>query len=216
MLRRDFAYERSDCFRSLTARAINELFRSHAFVLAVNFHAGISLLGWPWGDSLHCNGGSSEGQDADCRGGGWDSGDSTAMRGLGERLARVAGGVAASGSSPALPAYKTGAINEVSLSAAISRTARPLSAAGDLQRARWHRRLGLRGLVGAGAKRVRRRRRWQASRGRTALDLPHRARLLTCDADCPLRCSYPALRSVYSGDMLRAINFLVETTDDKR
>jgi hypothetical protein len=170
VLRRDFAYERRDCFRSVTARAINELFRSHAFVLAVNFHAGISLLGWPWGDSLHCNGGSSAGEDAECRGGGWDSGDSTAMRGLGERIARVAGGVAASSSSPALPAYKTGAINEASLAAAISRTARPRSAAGDLQRARWHRGLGVRGLVGAGAKRVRRRRRRQVSQGRPALD----------------------------------------------
>jgi hypothetical protein len=30
------------------------------------------------------------------------------------------------------------------------------------------------------------------------------------------RCSYPAARSSYSGDMLRTINFLVETTDDKR
>ncbi len=29
-------------------------------------------------------------------------------------------------------------------------------------------------------------------------------------------CSYPASQSSYSSDMLRAINFLVETTDDKR
>lgn len=110
---RDFAYERRDCFRSLTARAINELFRSHAFVLAVNFHAGISLLGWPWGDSLHCNGGNSAGEDAECKGGGWDTPDSKAMRGLGDGLARIAGGVAASNMSPEVPPYKTGTINEV-------------------------------------------------------------------------------------------------------
>ncbi len=30
------------------------------------------------------------------------------------------------------------------------------------------------------------------------------------------RCSYPAARSSYNRDMLRTINFLVETTDDKR
>jgi hypothetical protein len=28
--------------------------------------------------------------------------------------------------------------------------------------------------------------------------------------------SYPTSQSIYSSDMLRAINFLVETTDDKR
>ncbi len=92
---------------------MNELFRSHAFVLAVNFHAGISLLGWPWGDSLHCNGGANPGTDAACEGGGWDTSDSKAMRSLGERLALAAGGVAATGTSPAVPAYRTGPINEV-------------------------------------------------------------------------------------------------------
>ena len=97
---RDFAYERHDCFKSLTARSINELFRSHAFVLAVNFHAGAELLGWPWGDSKHCkrNGGAAaDGLDAECVGGGWDTADSKAMQGLGEGLARIAGGVSAAG-----------------------------------------------------------------------------------------------------------------------
>lgn len=42
----------------------------------------------------------------------------------------------------------------------------------------------------------------------------HHARLSTCDSDT--RCSYPPSQSTYTSDMLRAINFLVETTDDKR
>jgi hypothetical protein len=34
--------------------------------------------------------------------------------------------------------------------------------------------------------------------------------------DAAVPCSYPASQSSYSSDMLRTINFLVETTDDKR
>jgi hypothetical protein len=138
MLFRDFAYERRDCFKSLTARAINELFRSHLFVLAVNFHAGISLLGWPWGDSLHCNRGAALGADFECHGGGWEAPDGNAMRGLGQLIAQVAGSVAATLTSPVVPPYKTGVINEVGGAAATSASIRSLSVAGHLQCAGRH------------------------------------------------------------------------------
>jgi hypothetical protein len=134
---RDFAYERSDCFKSLTARAINELFRSHAFVLAVNFHAGITLLGWPWGDSRHCNGGSSV-ADSPCQGGGWDTADGKAMRGIGERLASIAGGVAATAGGAPVPLYKTGTINEVGIVILIDTARCSPPGAGYLQRTRRH------------------------------------------------------------------------------
>ena len=172
---RDFAYERHDCFKSLTARSINELFRSHAFVLAVNFHAGAELLGWPWGDSKHCkrNGGAAaDGLDAECVGGGWDTADSKAMQGLGEGLARIAGGVSvAGGGAGGVSPYRTGAINEVIYSV----------------------RGGFEDWAYAGS--------WGAGGG------------VCTDTGAS---SYPAAQSTYTSDMLRTINFLIETTNDKR
>jgi hypothetical protein len=55
---RDFAYDTSEqsCMRTVAARALNELWRTHIFSFAITFHGGDNLLAFPWGDTLHCPG----------------------------------------------------------------------------------------------------------------------------------------------------------------
>jgi hypothetical protein len=55
---RDFAYDTSaaSCMRTVAARALNEIWRSHVFAFAVTFHGGDNLLAFPWGDTAHCPG----------------------------------------------------------------------------------------------------------------------------------------------------------------
>ena len=55
---RDFAYDTSQqsCMRTVAARSLNEVWRSHIFSFAVTFHGGDNLLAFPWGDTAHCPG----------------------------------------------------------------------------------------------------------------------------------------------------------------
>eukprot|EP00948_MAST-09A_sp_MAST-9A-sp1_P000994 g994.t1 len=48
---RDFPFDnpKGTCMQSTAARAVNELFREHAFQLAITFHAGMSSISYPWG-----------------------------------------------------------------------------------------------------------------------------------------------------------------------
>lgn len=49
---RDFAFDREDqdCMNTITARAINEIWRDHMFQLALTFHSGVRMIGYMWGD----------------------------------------------------------------------------------------------------------------------------------------------------------------------
>jgi hypothetical protein len=62
---------------------------------------------------------------------------------------------------------------------------------------------------------------WGQGKGTCYETGKNRWSLVACDClsmmfDAVVLCSYPASQSSYSSDMLRTINFLVETTDDKR
>lgn len=48
---RDFAFDQSpaQCMRTVTARAVNEVFRQHIFALALTFHAGAHMITSLWG-----------------------------------------------------------------------------------------------------------------------------------------------------------------------
>ena len=53
---RDFPYDvlsPTECMRTVTARAVNELYRRHAFQLAVTFHGGMRAIAWNWGGCNH-------------------------------------------------------------------------------------------------------------------------------------------------------------------
>ena len=52
---RDFPYFQpsTQCMRSITARALNELFREHLFQLAITFHGGMDAIVYEWGDTDH-------------------------------------------------------------------------------------------------------------------------------------------------------------------
>ena len=52
---RDFPYFQpsTQCMKSITARALNELFREHLFQLAITFHGGMDAIVYEWGDTEH-------------------------------------------------------------------------------------------------------------------------------------------------------------------
>ena len=52
---RDFPYfqKPAKCMVSITARALNELFREHVFQLAITFHGGMDAIVYEWGDTEH-------------------------------------------------------------------------------------------------------------------------------------------------------------------
>jgi len=50
--KRDFPFDKTnntDCFKTITARGINELFRTHMFQISLSYHAGKLTAGYPWG-----------------------------------------------------------------------------------------------------------------------------------------------------------------------
>lgn len=50
--RKDFPFSPvNGCFRTVTAKVFQGLFRSHMFQIAVNFHAGEPMIGYPWGSA---------------------------------------------------------------------------------------------------------------------------------------------------------------------
>ncbi|KAL3666154.1 hypothetical protein V7S43_008942 [Phytophthora oleae] len=53
---RDFPYnlgENEDCMVTMTARALNELWRDHLFQLGITFHAGMECITYEWGGKNH-------------------------------------------------------------------------------------------------------------------------------------------------------------------
>ena len=54
---RDFPYDHSgsNCMRTTAARAINEMYRSHLFQLALTFHSGMNAIAYEWGSFNHFN-----------------------------------------------------------------------------------------------------------------------------------------------------------------
>jgi len=52
---RDFAYDKNsaNCMVTTAARAINELWRRHAFQLAITYHGGMVMIAYEWGSPNH-------------------------------------------------------------------------------------------------------------------------------------------------------------------
>lgn len=55
---RDFPYfsdKTTDisCMNTITARTVNELYREFMFILAITFHGGDNVIGYPWGNYAH-------------------------------------------------------------------------------------------------------------------------------------------------------------------
>ncbi|CAM9152667.1 unnamed protein product, partial [Discosporangium mesarthrocarpum] len=52
---RDFPYQYKgkDCMSTITARAVNEVWREHVFQLAVTFHGGMVAIAYEWGSENH-------------------------------------------------------------------------------------------------------------------------------------------------------------------
>ena len=52
---RDFPYMRGpqECMQTITARVVNELFRTHLFRLAITFHGGTKSISYEWGTPNH-------------------------------------------------------------------------------------------------------------------------------------------------------------------
>jgi hypothetical protein len=62
---RDFPYEQAPakCMQTITARAVNEIFREHIFQLAVTFHGGMQAIAYEWGDPVHPRGADASPDD---------------------------------------------------------------------------------------------------------------------------------------------------------
>jgi len=114
----DFPYAEtnsSKCFRSVTARAINELFKSRLYRLGLIFHAGNNFIGYSWGDREHCNlsettnnddpGDPLHGRYEECTSQ-WQSPDDVAFHQLATHLSTFAGAL------PDLSSYRVGALND--------------------------------------------------------------------------------------------------------
>ena len=41
------------CMQSITARALNEVFRDHLFQIAITFHGGMQAIAYEWGSPNH-------------------------------------------------------------------------------------------------------------------------------------------------------------------
>ncbi|CDF38763.1 unnamed protein product [Chondrus crispus] len=79
---RDFGFDQdpTKCMRTVAARTLNELFRTHLFRVLITFHGGTNVIGYEWGDTQHCTGPM-------CK----PAPDTAIMRALGERMSNVAG-----------------------------------------------------------------------------------------------------------------------------
>lgn len=82
---RDFGFDQhpDKCLRTVSARAVNELFRIHLFRILITFHGGTNVIGYEWGDNFHCNGRL-------CK----PAPDMKIMDAVGHRMSEVAGGAA--------------------------------------------------------------------------------------------------------------------------
>uniref|UniRef100_A0A7S0ZJS0 Peptidase M14 domain-containing protein n=1 Tax=Timspurckia oligopyrenoides TaxID=708627 RepID=A0A7S0ZJS0_9RHOD len=63
---RDFPFDQFPelCMRTVAARSLNEMFREFRFQLMLTFHGGANVIGYEWGDTSHCSGGSDGGLGA--------------------------------------------------------------------------------------------------------------------------------------------------------
>merc|ERR1719265_345030 len=79
---RDFGYKQkpSKCMQSITARAVNELFRRHQFRSLITFHGGMRSLTYEWGSFNHLAGRKST-----------EAPDLAAQRSVGQALQDAAG-----------------------------------------------------------------------------------------------------------------------------
>ena len=79
---RDFAIDQQEsrCMQSITARAVNEVWREHLFQLAITFHAGIHMITYEWGSFSHFTGSRST-----------ISPDDVAQVGIGQAMSAYAG-----------------------------------------------------------------------------------------------------------------------------
>lgn len=62
---RDFGYVQKPekCMTTIAGRTVNELFREHAFRIAVTFHGGMTSIGYPWGSFNHHRNGPRQAPD---------------------------------------------------------------------------------------------------------------------------------------------------------
>lgn len=81
---RDFPYMTSVCMRTVTAKAVNEVWREHLFQLAITFHGGMQAISYEWGAPNHEAHGSA-------------SPDDTAQAHLGAMMREIAGKYKAAG-----------------------------------------------------------------------------------------------------------------------
>merc|ERR1719331_3648316 len=50
---RDFPYNERNCLRTITGRALYELWTRHLFQLALTFHGGMRAIAYEWGSNNH-------------------------------------------------------------------------------------------------------------------------------------------------------------------
>lgn len=86
--------------QTIAARSINEIWRRHVFQLSVTFHGGASLVAYPWGDTIHCQGSTYY-----CYSG-WTAPDMTGMDVLTRSIATYVGRFGG------IDKYLTGALND--------------------------------------------------------------------------------------------------------
>ncbi|RYG55079.1 hypothetical protein EON66_06150, partial [archaeon] len=59
-----FASNANACFRTITARAINEVFRRYLIVSGITFHGGMQAIAYEWGSPNHQSHGSRSPDDS--------------------------------------------------------------------------------------------------------------------------------------------------------
>ncbi|CAM9676449.1 unnamed protein product, partial [Phaeothamnion confervicola] len=90
---RDFPYQQkpSKCMTTITARAVNEVWREHIFQLAVTFHGGMVAIAYEWGANNHPHRKNNNGDWLDI------SPDNSAQVAVGSGLSAYAGAFSVSG-----------------------------------------------------------------------------------------------------------------------
>ena len=60
---RDFPYNTDQCMVTVTARAVNEVWKRHLFQLAATYHGGMEAIAYEWGAFNHYRGGHTVSPD---------------------------------------------------------------------------------------------------------------------------------------------------------
>ncbi|CAM9916764.1 unnamed protein product [Scytosiphon promiscuus] len=161
---RDFPYSQkpNQCMTTITARAVNEVWREHAFQLAVTFHGGMVAMAYEWGSPDHPHRKDANGNYQDI------SPDDAAQVELTAGLSRFAGSF--KDGSKNFEAYPTGRMNKLVY---------PVAG-------------GMEDWAYAGS--------WGAAMG-------------VCEPTA--NGGYPKEKTIYNSATLRALNILVEASDNK-